>query len=120
MRELCYIVGPEYHNATVQTFLRRGCGVSARLLARLKRVENGITADGVHVRSVDRVFAGQRIMLRLPRDKLRIDGTELPLSIVYEDADVLVVDKPAGIAVHPSAGRGEPTLADAVVYHYKK
>ena len=50
MRELCYIVGPEYHNATVQTFLRRGCGVSARSLARLKRVENGITADGVHVR----------------------------------------------------------------------
>ena len=43
----------------------------------------------------------------------------LPLSIVYEDADVLVVDKLAGIAVHPSAGRGEPTLADAVVYHYK-
>ena len=57
-------------------------------------------------------------MLRLPRDKLRIDGTELPLSIVYEDADVLVVDKPAGIAVHLRRARGAHA-ADAVVYHYK-
>jgi 23S rRNA pseudouridine1911/1915/1917 synthase len=120
MRELCYVVKQEYDNVTVQTFLRRSCGVSARLLARLKRVENGITADGVHVRSIDRIRAGQRVLLKMPQDRLQLDGIELPLDIVFEDEDVLVVNKPAGIAVHPSAGHDEPTLADAVVSHFKR
>lgn len=120
MRELGYTVTKEYDNATVQSFLRRHCGVSARLLTRLKRVENGITANGVHVRSIDRVMAGQRIVLRLPQDKPNLDGIELPLAVVYEDDDVLALDKPAGIAVHPSAEHDEPTLADAVVSYFKR
>lgn len=120
MRELTYPVPERYDNITVQTFLRRGCGVSARLLAKLKRVEQGITADGVHVRSIDRLRSGQTVRLRLPEDTVHIDAAELPLTIVYEDEDVLVVNKPPYLAVHPSAGHSEPTLAAAVIAHYEK
>ena len=120
MRELCYAVTEEYDHTTVQTFLRRGCGVSARLLVRLKRVEQGITADGIHVRSIDRLRAGQKVVLKMPSDTLRVEGVEMPLSILYEDEDVLVADKPAGLAVHPSKGHNEPTLAAAVIAHYEK
>jgi hypothetical protein len=66
MRELCYIVGPEYHNATVQTFLRRGCGVSARLLARLKRVENGITVMAVFRHIHNHIHRVNRLQIRDP------------------------------------------------------
>lgn len=118
MGELFYTVSDKYDNATVQTFLRRGCGVSARLLARLKRVDNGITADGIHVRSIDRLRAGQRIVLRMPPDIPRVEGVEIPLLVVYEDEDVIVVDKPSGLAVHPSSGHTEPTLAAAVIAHH--
>ncbi len=119
MRELSYVVTPAYDQASVQTFLRRGCGVSARLLAKLKRVERGITADEEPVRSIDRLKTGQTVRLRLPNDKVRVEGVPLALDIVYEDADVLVINKPPYLAVHPSAGHEEPTLAAAVVAHYQ-
>ena len=101
MRELEYVVGEDFDNSTVKSFLRRGCGVSARLLAKLKRVENGITADGVKVRSIDRIRAGQKVVLRLPEDSVSLSGADIPLDIVYEDEDILIIDKPAGIAVQP-------------------
>lgn len=120
MRVITYTVPEKYDSATVQTFLRRGCGVSARLLAKLKRVERGITADDEPVRSIDRLHKGQTVALRLPEDTIRLEPAELPLSVVYEDEDVLVVDKPPYLAVHPSAGHDEPTLAAAVVAHYEQ
>lgn len=120
MRILTYAVSEKYDGATVQTFLRRGCGVSARLLAKLKRVEMGITADGVHMRSIDRLRAGQTVALRLPEDTIRLEPVEMPLQIVYEDEDVLVLNKPPYLAVHPSAGHEEPTLAAAAVAYYEK
>jgi 23S rRNA pseudouridine1911/1915/1917 synthase len=119
MRELKYVVDSKYDNATVQNFLRRGCGVSARLLTRLKRVENGITADGITVRTIDRVVAGQQVVLKLPEDTVDLNGVDIPLNIIYEDEDILVIDKPAGIAVHPSAGNQLPTLAEAAVAYFK-
>lgn len=115
---LTYTVPSAFDGATMQSFLRRGCGVSARLLAKLKRVENGVTADGILTRSVDRVRAGQVVRLRMPEDVLRVSPIDLPLSVVYEDADVLVVDKPPYLAVHPSAGREGPTLAAAVTAYF--
>ncbi len=119
MRELEYVVGEDFDNSTVKSFLRRGCGVSARLLAKLKRVENGITADGVKVRSIDRIRAGQKVVLRLPEDSVSLSGANIPLDIVYEDEDILIIDKPAGIAVHPSAGAEQPTIAEAAVAYFK-
>lgn len=120
MRTIVYRVPPSYDNTTVQTFLRRGCGVSSRLLAKLKQVENGITVNGQLIRSVDRVKTGQELVLILPEDTLRVEAADLPLTVVYEDEDVLVADKPAGIAVHPSAGKTAPTLAAAVMAHYAR
>ena len=96
--------------------LRRICASACTF----KKVEQGITADGIHVRSIDRLRAGQKVVLKMPSDTLRVEGVEMPLSILYEDEDVLVADKPAGLAVHPSKGHNEPTLAAAVIAHYEK
>ena len=120
VRELVYTVPEASGGATVQTFLRKSCGVSARLLTRLKRVEQGITADGEHIRSVDRLRAGQTVRLRLPADAVRVEGADLPLTVVYVDESVLAVVKPPYLAVHPSAGHAEPTLAAAVIAHFER
>ncbi|HIW73199.1 MAG TPA: RluA family pseudouridine synthase [Firmicutes bacterium] len=120
MPAVSYPVPEEYDGAMVKTFLRRGCGVSARLLARLKRVEGGITADGAPVRAVDFLRAGQTVRLRMPADTVRVEAADLPLSVVYEDGALLVVDKPPFLAVHPSAGHDGPTLAAAVVAHFQQ
>ncbi len=120
MEEWRYTVTPAYDGATVQTFLRRELGMSSRMVVRLKFKEDGITVNGVRLRSIDRVYAGQTLVLRPPQDEVHIDGIDLPLTVVYEDNDLLVVDKPPYLAVHPSAGLTTPTLANAVVAHYAR
>ncbi len=113
-------VPPAYDGARVQDFLRRDCGLSWRMVVRLKGVAGGITADGVPMRSIDRLRAGQTVVLTFPEDHVRIEGMEMPLAVVYEDAHLLMVDKPPYLAVHPSAGKPDPTLANGVVAYYEK
>ncbi len=117
---LQFIVPAAYDGDTVQNFLRRDCGLSWRMVVRLKHTENGITVDGEHARSIDRLRVGQTVMLTMPDEQVKIDGADLPLDVVYEDEHVLVVNKPPYLAVHPSAGKPEPTLANAVVAYYEK
>lgn len=120
MRELTYTVPREWDGQTVQNYLRRECGLSWRMVNRLKRVEQGIAADGIRVRTIDRLREGQTVVLRLPDDTVRVEAVDLPLEVVYEDGHLLAVNKPPYIAVHPSAGRPEPTLANGVVAHYAR
>ncbi len=120
MPDLTYIIPPEYDGEMLQTFLRRECGLSYRMVVKLKRVENGMTLDGKPWRSIDRVGAGQTVRLRMPEDAVRIEGVDMPLSVVYEDDHLLVVDKPPYLAVHPSAGKPEPTLANGVVGYFER
>ncbi len=120
METLFFTVPTEYDGASVQTFLRQGCGFSWRMVVRLKHQEGGITVDGVRRRSIDRVNAGERLCLRFPEDAVRIEDADLPLTVAYEDDSLLVVDKPPYLAVHPSAGKPEPTLANAVVGYYRR
>ena len=120
MSDLTYIVPPEYDGEMLQTFLRRECGLSYRMVVKLKRVPNGMTLDGKQWRSIDRINAGQTVRLHMPEDAVRIEGVDMPLSVVYEDAHLLVVDKPPYLAVHPSAGKPEPTLANGVVGYFEK
>jgi len=118
--EFTYIVPDAFDGQTVQTFLRQGCGLSWRMVVKLKRVENGITVDGEHKRTIDRVQAGQTVALVMPTDAVRIEGADIPLSVVYEDDYLLIIDKPPFLAVHPSAGKTDPTLANAVVAYFEK
>ena len=118
MSTLTYIVPSDYDGQTVQNFLRRGCGLSWRMVVRLKGVTDGVTADGVSLRTIDRVKAGQTVALRMPEDVIRVEPVEMPLTVGYEDDLLLAVDKPPYLAVHPSAGKPDPTLANAVVAYY--
>lgn len=120
METMIFTIPTEYDGATVQTFLRQGCGFSWRMVVRLKHHEGGITVNGEHRRSIDRVCAGEQLCLCFPEDAVRIEEADLPLSVVYEDDSLLVVDKPPYLAVHPSAGKPEPTLANAVVGYYRR
>ena len=59
------------------------------------------------------------LMLDRPRHYSTIEAEDIPLNIVYEDAELLVVDKPAGLVVHPGAGNFHGTLVNAVAWHLK-
>ncbi|MFW6380404.1 MAG: 23S rRNA pseudouridine(1911/1915/1917) synthase RluD [Halorhodospira sp.] len=77
-----------------------------------------ITVDGAVRRARDPVRAGERIHVDAePEPETTLVPEAIPLSIVYEDDDLLVVDKPAGLVVHPGAGNPSGTLVNALLYH---
>ena len=104
----------------MQTYLRRILGMSSRMVVRLKFKEDGITVGGERRRTIDILHAGERLVLCPPTDEVHIEGADMPLTVVYEDESLLVIDKPPYLAVHPSAGKPEPTLANAVVGYYER
>ena len=120
MGEIRFTVPSEYDGESVQTFLRKGHGFSSRMVVRLKYKENGITVNGERRRSIDRLKAGEELVLVLPEDTIRVEQADIPLAVVYEDDTLMVVDKPPYLAVHPSAFKPEPTLANIVVGYYAK
>ncbi|HET8799470.1 MAG TPA: RluA family pseudouridine synthase [Thermoanaerobaculia bacterium] len=67
-----------------------------------------------------RVAAGQHIALDVP-DAVpsSIESQDLPLTLLYDDADLVVVDKPAGLVVHPAAGHADGTLVNALLFHLR-
>ncbi|HZL85040.1 MAG TPA: RluA family pseudouridine synthase [Candidatus Krumholzibacteria bacterium] len=77
-----------------------------------------VTARGKKVRSAYRVLDGDDIRVRLPPpEPLSLQPEAIPLAIVYEDGDLIVVDKPAGMVVHPAAGNRRGTLVHALLHH---
>ncbi len=119
MERLEYCCKPEDAGLEVLTLLRREMQLSTNLLRQLKRTENGITLDGVRVTVRQRVEPGQTLAILTEPDsgrEKRVEPRAGPLDIVYEDRDVLILNKPAGLAVHPSPGHydGE-TLGNRVV-----
>ena len=112
-----FTVPNEYDGKLVKEFLRRECLVSATLLTQLKKTGNGITNNGVHTRSVDRIKTGDVIEITLPEDKNEITPVDLPINIIYEDEYLIAVDKPPYMAVHPVHGHIDDTLANALAYY---
>lgn len=119
-RTLSYAIPPEWQGRPVKDFLRRQLGLSARALAELKRLEGGLTLNGKPCRSVDPLPAGGVLELRLPAENVFYEPVAGPLSILYEDEDYLIVDKPPGMPIHPSPGHDRDSLLNRVAYYYGK
>jgi 23S rRNA pseudouridine1911/1915/1917 synthase len=78
-----------------------------------------VAIDGATIRDPDhRVNAGGTIVLDLPPpEELAIGAEDIPLEVVFEDDELIVIDKPAGLVVHPAAGNWTGTLVNALVAH---
>jgi 23S rRNA pseudouridine1911/1915/1917 synthase len=80
-----------------------------------------VLLDGVTRRPRDPVRGGETVTLAaLPGIETRALAEDIPLTVAYEDADVLVIDKPAGLVVHPGAGNPHGTLANALLHYDPK
>jgi len=88
----------------------------------VKLIDDGrVTLDGhVATKPSQRVEAGQAIELEVPSPApSTLESQELPLTILFEDADMVVIDKPPGLVVHPAAGHPDRTLVNALLFHVK-
>lgn len=115
MRILTHTVSPEEEGRMVKGILRGSLQLSYTLLKSLKWRENAILLNGqsVHVNAIVRAGDVVSVALseRTPREDLYCENTAAP-DIVYEDEDLLVLNKPAGVAMHPKADdAAAPSLA---------
>ena len=77
-----------------------------------------VSVDGRIVKKNHKCSAGERIELSLPEtQETELRPQDIPLDIVYEDEDVVVVNKPRGMVVHPAPGHPDATLVNALMYH---
>lgn len=83
--------------------------------------ENLVLVNGKTQKANYRISAEDTVSVTIPKaQEIEIVPEDIPLDILYEDADVLVVNKPKGMVVHPSAGHYTGTLVNAVMYHCKE
>ena len=87
--------------------------------AAQKLLQNGAVAvNGAPVRKNYRAAAGDAVELTLPEpEESAAEPEDIPLDIVYEDADVIAVNKPRGMVVHPAPGHSSGTLVNALLFH---
>ena len=99
-------------------FLARSVPDLTRSAAQ-KLLEQGmVKRKGAPLKKNDRLSAGEELELTLPDpEPLDVVPQNIPLDVVYEDEDVIVVNKPVGLVVHPAPGHPDGTLVNALLYH---
>jgi len=113
--------GADDAGMTARGVLKHAKGVSQRLIRRIAN-GNGEGAGALFINGHpalfrDRVKEGDEIRLVFPDEKSWIDPEDMPLDVLYEDNDILVVNKQHGVVVHPTKGHRDGTIAGAIVHH---
>ena len=110
-------VPSEYDGERLDAFLAAALpGHSRSQLQKL--IKDGHVTGVKGLRASTPVKAGQRFVVELPAPQpTAAIAEDLPLTILYEDADIVVIDKPAGMVVHPGAGHSSGTLVNALLHH---
>lgn len=118
-RELSLEIGPEAAGVRIDAYL---AGVEELELSRShvrKLIDEGrVAVNGKPVKASYKTQAGDRVDVNLPDpEPLKICPEEIPLDILYEDADLIVINKPRGMVVHPAVGNYSGTLVNALLDH---
>lgn len=99
-------------------FLARSIPDLTRSAAQRLLEKGLVTCGGVALRKNHRMEPGQALEVTLPDpEPLDVVPQNIPLDVVYEDEDVIVVNKPVGLVVHPAPGHPDGTLVNALLYH---
>ena len=113
------VVSPGDEGERLDSYLASHSQISRSALQRL--IEDGcVTVNGSAIRPSHKVKPGDMIWYSVPPPKpTHIVAEELPLDIIYEDDDLLVINKPKGMVVHPAPGAASGTLVNALIAHCK-
>lgn len=119
-RRLELSISPELEGSKVDTILKKRLGLSGTVVRRIKWWPDGILLDGQRVQTDARPQVGQLLSVRLDDLERRsgIVPAPGPLDLVYEDEDLIVVNKAPGVPVHPGPGHYNDTLGNFLLWHY--
>lgn len=108
------------HGKRIKYILSREMGFSSTLLKRIKR-SGGILLSGEEVSVLREVYEGQELVITVPeRTAKEILPMDIPIHILYEDEDIILVNKPRSMPTHPSPKHEADTLANALMHYFGK
>lgn len=113
---ILYTVEAEDAGRKIIDLLARNMGMSSRLIRKCKQ-DKTVELNGTPQSVNQLVQAGDMIRVELPHDPNIFEPEPIPIEVVYEDADILVVNKAPGIVVHPTKGHPFGTLGNAVAWY---
>ncbi|MBO5050897.1 MAG: RluA family pseudouridine synthase [Clostridia bacterium] len=109
----------EESGTRLDSILAAAAGISRTAAAKLI-AEGHVTLAGRAADKNDRPAAGEELCYEIPAPReASAEAQDIPLEIVYEDDDLLVINKPSGMVVHPAAGNEDGTLVNALLFHCK-
>lgn len=116
-----YKVTAEYNDASIKTVMKQYFKMSSELIKRLKATEDGITVNGERKYVNYILQSGDTLKLTMRDGKSEfIVPVKIDFEIIYEDEDIMIVNKPAGIATHPSQRHFDDTLANGLMYYFEQ
>lgn len=120
-RIITYSVDSKYSGLRIEQYLRR-LGYSYQNLTRLKKMPESILLNGVWTYMRSPLQSGDTLTVHIQENESspNIPPVSLPLDIIYEDLDIIVVNKPAGMPVHPSLNNYRNSLANALMYYFQQ
>lgn len=120
-RTITYKIEQEDAGLRVELFLRRR-GYSRQNLVEIKRMPQSIMVNGVHYYMRQTLEAGDVLEVRIQEtdSSEKIPAVYHPLNIVYEDEDIMVINKPADMPIHPSMNNYYNSLANALAYYFEQ
>ncbi len=109
----------EYEGTRLDVFMSE-CADFTRSAAQKLLEEGNVSVNGKTQTKKYKIKSGDEVQVILPEPRV-VDAVpqDIPLDIVYEDDDIIVVNKPQGMVVHPAAGNPDGTLVNALMYHTK-
>ena len=119
-RTLEYQITEKEQGFSVKQYLKSK-GYSTQNMIQLKKNENCVLVNHAPAYMTHRLISGDLLTIHITEENSseKIIPVELPLDIIYEDEDVIVVNKARGMVVHPAAGNYSGTLVNALLYHCK-
>lgn len=120
-RHIEYIITNEFHNKTIEQFLK-GKGYPHQAIVQLKKTQEGIKRNNIWAYVNEKLVTGDILSLHLVED---VNDTSIlplyvPLDILYEDEDLLVLNKAANMPIHPSMNHHEGTIANGLLYYFQE
>jgi len=118
-RHIEYIITEQFHNKTIEQFLKLQ-EYPHQAIVQLKKTPEGICKNGIWAYVNERLQTGDILHLHLVEENATssIQPLYVPLDIVYEDEDLMVINKPANMPIHPSMNHHEGTLANGLLYYF--
>jgi 23S rRNA pseudouridine1911/1915/1917 synthase len=120
MRKLEFIVTPEFDNCPLLHFMKTELELSTYIIKHLRNTPETVFINGTHWRVVDKVKPGDKLTLFIPEKTTPPPLWDVPIDIIFEDEDILIVNKPSGVSSHPTRNHPNGTLCNAVASYLIK